>query len=188
MVVSDGGKGKSTYGTMAMSSNPFFSYILDFIQTLLHVTQYMLSWFSWLVVKGWLIHTMTMVLTNFIFLRKSFFWFIFLIFIYFWETERQCESGGGAEREWDTEPEAGSRLWAVSTEPDMGLEPTNCEIMTGAEVRRSSSTDWATQAPQFLISICNCSCRIQMSTSEFSTSFLSLWLSQIHVLVIVAFL
>ena len=39
-------------------------------------------------------------------------------------------SGGGPEREGDTESEAGSRLRAVSTEPDVGLEPTNHEIMT----------------------------------------------------------
>ena len=41
-------------------------------------------------------------------------------------------SGEGAERkrEGDTEPEAGSRLQAVSTEPDSGLESTNWEIMT----------------------------------------------------------
>ena len=39
-------------------------------------------------------------------------------------------NGGGAEREGDTGYEAGSRLWAVSTEPDMGFEPTNSEIMT----------------------------------------------------------
>ena len=39
-------------------------------------------------------------------------------------------SRGRAEREGDTESEAGSRLRAVSTEPDAGLEPTNCEIMT----------------------------------------------------------
>ena len=39
-------------------------------------------------------------------------------------------SRGGAEREGDTEPEAGSRLRAVSTEPDMGLELTYREIMT----------------------------------------------------------
>ena len=31
-------------------------------------------------------------------------------------------NGGGAEREGDTESEAGSRLRAVSTEPDAGLE------------------------------------------------------------------
>ena len=38
-------------------------------------------------------------------------------------------SGGGAEREREreresaTESEAGSRLWAVNTGPDVGLEP-----------------------------------------------------------------
>ena len=37
---------------------------------------------------------------------------------------------GGAEREGDAEPEAGSRLRAVSTEPDAGLEPLNCEVTT----------------------------------------------------------
>ena len=39
-------------------------------------------------------------------------------------------SGGGAEREGDTESEAGSGLRAVGTEPDVGLESMNCEIMT----------------------------------------------------------
>ena len=39
-------------------------------------------------------------------------------------------SGGGADREGDTESEAGSRLLAVSTEPDTGLELTDLEIMT----------------------------------------------------------
>ena len=37
---------------------------------------------------------------------------------------------GGAEREGDTESEAGSKLPAVSTEPDTGFKPTNFEIMT----------------------------------------------------------
>ena len=37
---------------------------------------------------------------------------------------------GGAEREGDTEPEAGSRLQDVSTAVKAGLELTNCEIMT----------------------------------------------------------
>ena len=37
---------------------------------------------------------------------------------------------GQREREGDTESEAGSRLLAVSTEPDAGLEPMNHEIMT----------------------------------------------------------
>ena len=39
-------------------------------------------------------------------------------------------SSRGAEREGDTESEAGSRLRAVSAEPDAGLEPTDREIMT----------------------------------------------------------
>ena len=39
-------------------------------------------------------------------------------------------NGDGAEREGDTESEAGSRLQAVSTEPDAGLKLTNHEIMT----------------------------------------------------------
>ena len=34
------------------------------------------------------------------------------------------------EREGDTESEAGSRLQAVSIEPDTRLEPTNHKIMT----------------------------------------------------------
>ena len=34
-----------------------------------------------------------------------------------------------AQREGDTEAETGSRLQAVSTEPDAGLELTNCEII-----------------------------------------------------------
>ena len=42
-------------------------------------------------------------------------------------------SRGGAEREGNTESEAGSRLRAVSTEPDMGLKLTNHKIMPLAE-------------------------------------------------------
>ena len=66
--------------------------------------------------------------------------FLFLMFIF--ET---VPSGGGAEREGDTESETGSRLWAVSTEPDAGLELTDREIMTWAEV--GCLTNWATQVP-----------------------------------------
>ena len=46
------------------------------------------------------------------------------------ERERQSTSRGGAEREGGTESEAGSRLRAVSTEPDVGLELTDREIVT----------------------------------------------------------
>ena len=44
--------------------------------------------------------------------------------------ERYSVMGGGAERQGDTESETGSRLRAVSTEPDTGLELTNQKIMT----------------------------------------------------------
>ena len=44
--------------------------------------------------------------------------------------DKKSVSEGGAEREGDTESEAGSRLRAISTEPDAGLEPTDCEIVT----------------------------------------------------------
>ena len=37
---------------------------------------------------------------------------------------------GRSEREGDTESEAGCRLLAVSTEPDVGLEFTDREIVT----------------------------------------------------------
>ena len=47
--------------------------------------------------------------------------------------------GGEAEREGDAESEAGSRLRAVSTEPDAGLELVNCEIMTRADVGNRNS-------------------------------------------------
>ena len=70
---------------------------------------------------------------------------MFLVFIFERERERKSASGGGAEREGDTESEEGSRLWVVSTEPDVGLELTKCQIMTWAEV--GHLTNWATQVP-----------------------------------------
>ena len=48
--------------------------------------------------------------------------------------KRESVNGGGVEREGDTESSAGSRLSAVSTEPDVGLQITNHEIMSPAEV------------------------------------------------------
>ena len=44
--------------------------------------------------------------------------------------ERQSVSRRGAAREGDLESKADARLQVVSTEPDVGLEPTDCEIMT----------------------------------------------------------
>ena len=56
--------------------------------------------------------------------------------------EKESLSRGVAERErereGDTELEAGSRLYAVSTESDMGLELLNCEIMTQVQARPST--------------------------------------------------
>ena len=53
-----------------------------------------------------------------------------VMFIFERETETETASGGRAEGEGDTESETGSRLRAVSTEPDAGLELTNHQIMT----------------------------------------------------------
>ena len=39
-------------------------------------------------------------------------------------------NGGGSEREGDTESETGSRLCAVRTKPNVGLELTDREITT----------------------------------------------------------
>ena len=46
------------------------------------------------------------------------------------QRQRQSMSRKGAERDRDIESKAGSRLRAVSTEPDVGLELRNHEIMT----------------------------------------------------------
>ena len=93
------------------------------------------------------------------FLRKTFstvrtvfvlFYFYFKFFMFIFERDReQSVNRGGAEREGDTECEAGPRLWAVSRKRDTGLEPTNLEIMTWAEVGRQ--TNWATQVPLFCL-------------------------------------
>ena len=50
-------------------------------------------------------------------------------------------SRGGAEREGDTEHEAGSRPRAVSTETDVRLKLTKRKIMTWAEVGVGCFTD-----------------------------------------------
>ena len=68
----------------------------------------------------------------------------FNAYLFIFKTERpQVEEG--AEREGDTESEAGSRPQDVSSEPNAGLEPMNWEIMTWDVVR--CLTDWATQVP-----------------------------------------
>ena len=65
--------------------------------------------------------------------------FLFSSLCIYFERDRDSTSRERTEREGDTESEAGSRLWAVSTEPDLGLELTNHEIMT----KVGRSTNWA---------------------------------------------
>ena len=55
------------------------------------------------------------------------------MFIYLWKSA----SRGETERQGDTESEASSRLRAISPEPNAGLELTDREIMTWAEVGRA---------------------------------------------------
>ena len=86
------------------------------------------------------------------------------------------EQGRGRQREGDTDSETGSRLWAVNTEADGGLEPLNQEIMTWAEV--GHLTNRATQAPLlvlFLFEIWYLSpttLKIQSTLNEFIQSLL----------------
>ena len=71
------------------------------------------------------------------------------MFLFIFEGERETEHEQGRSRERGRHG-IQSRLQAlkaVSTEPDEGLEPTNCEIMTWAEA--GCPTDWAAQAPLF---------------------------------------
>ena len=76
--------------------------------------------------------------------------FIFLIFLFikiflnvclFLRERDRAWAGEGAETEGDTESQVGSKC-ADSSEPDVGLEFMNHEIMTWAEVGRLN--DWAT--------------------------------------------
>ena len=58
-------------------------------------------------------------------------YFFFNFFnVYSFLRETGHEHGRGRKREGDAESEAGSGFRAVSTEPDVGPEPKNQEIMT----------------------------------------------------------
>ena len=83
-------------------------------------------------------------ISNVLALQNCFIYLFFKTFIHFFESQRVSEQRRGIERHTHTESEADSKLWAVSIEPDVGLEPTNCEIMNWGQVSRL--TDWATQA------------------------------------------
>ena len=82
----------------------------------------------------------------------SFFFNFFNVYLLLRDRERQSMNKGGTVRGGDTESKAGPRLWAVSIEPGAGLEPTNREIMTWAEVRRPTDS---TQVPLSLLFMCN---------------------------------
>ena len=72
------------------------------------------------------------------------------MFIYFQRRDRVwAVKGREREGEGNSESEVGSRLWAVITEPDVGLELTNREMVTWAEVR--SLTNWVTQLSSFVL-------------------------------------
>ena len=73
-------------------------------------------------------HTLWLLNTS-VFLILLFIIIIIIIFLMFIFERESAASRGGAEREGDTES-AGSRLRAVGTEPDAGLELTDSEIMT----------------------------------------------------------
>ena len=60
--------------------------------------------------------------------------------IYSWERQKdRARVGGEAEKEGDTESEAGSRVRAVSTDPDAGFQPTKHKIMTWAKAGRPTN-------------------------------------------------
>ena len=65
------------------------------------------------------------------------YYFFFLIFLHLFILEKQSETkherGRGREKETQNLKQAPGSQQAVSTEPDAGLEPTNCEIMTWAK-------------------------------------------------------
>ena len=84
------------------------------------------------------------------YVRKIIFFFIFLKSFHLFLKERERDRAWAGEEQREREAQnlklaPGSELSAQSL-TDMGLELTNCEIMTWAEVRRL--TNWATQAPR----------------------------------------
>ena len=60
--------------------------------------------------------------------------FFFFKFVYF-ERESTSMRGRGAEREWERETQVGSPPSAQSSELRVGLELTNCKIMTQGETK-----------------------------------------------------
>ena len=76
---------------------------------------------------------------------QLFFFFNHFLNVYSFIFERERVRAG--KRETSTESDVGSKLRAVSIEPNGGFERTKDEIMTWAKVR--CLTDWAIQVPLF---------------------------------------
>ena len=55
--------------------------------------------------------------------------FFFKVYLFLGQREPEHERGRGREREGDTESETGSRLGAISPEPDTGLKLMDREIV-----------------------------------------------------------
>ena len=87
-------------------------------------------------------------IAQFYFIKK-----IFLMFIYFWDRERQIMSGGGAERETQNLMQApGSKLSAQS--PTWGWNSRT--VRSWPELKSDTLTDWAIQVPpNFLFNRCH---------------------------------
>ena len=87
-------------------------------------------------------------------------------------------STGGVEWEGDAESEAGSRLSTASTESEVGLELTSCEIKTWAEVRCLTTQTPLKIVLYFLfIYFLNCSLNsLFLSLFSLPVSLLFLWM------------
>ena len=80
------------------------------------------------------------------------------MFTYLFRERAQAEEGQ-KERERERIP---NRLYTVSPEPDVGLEPTNWEIMTCAEIKSQTlnqlSHPGAPKTKNYFKTLCSVSC------------------------------
>ena len=107
-------------------------------------TQEPLLWFR-ILLRTQASRDILLLLLSLAFYLTMLLFFFFFQHLFIFGTERDRAWTGERQREGDTESETGSRLWAISPEPDAGLELTDRKNVTWAEVGRL--TDCATQAP-----------------------------------------
>ena len=88
-------------------------------------------------------------------------------------SQAACASRGGAEKDRDRIP---SRIHTVNAEPDVGLELTNGEIMTRAEIKSLDASPTEPprrpKATEFL-AVCYNSCEQLRQKWDVSSSFFS---------------